>query len=78
MTKPQQKNDSYIETRVALLEQSIGHINNTLAEMKLDLRMNFNTLDNKIDSNFKWLLSLIITSIVVPIIFKIFIHYLGW
>ncbi len=59
------ENNTSQETRVALLEQSIGHINQTLIriekrfdsiENKIDY--NFNMLNNKIDSNFKWLLTI--------------------
>lgn len=51
-------------TRVALLEQSIGHINQTLIRIesrldKMDEKIdnNFSHLNTKIDSNLKWMLS---------------------
>lgn len=43
-----------IDTRVALLEMSILHINETL--MRMDKKLD--KLDDKIDSRFFWLLSL--------------------
>lgn len=49
-----------IDTRVALLEMSISHINETLIrfEKKID------KIDDKIDSRFFWLLGLQISSFV--------------
>jgi len=60
------------ETRIALLEQSIGHINETLIRIEKrfdslenDIKQGFGRLENKIDrlenkvdSNFKWLLGI--------------------
>lgn len=43
------------ETRIALLEQSITNINDTLVR----LEKRFDQLDYKIDSNNKWTLGLI-------------------
>lgn len=43
------------ETRIALLEQSTNHIKESINEIKSTL----NRLDNKIDSNFKWLFAAI-------------------
>lgn len=48
--------DSYSdETRIALLEQSINNINNTLNRFE----KRFDQLDAKIDSNNKWSVGLI-------------------
>lgn len=46
-------------TRVALVEQSIGHISQTLIriETRLDkMDSRFDKLDVKVDSNLKWIL----------------------
>ncbi len=64
MTKKQESNitkypDS-IDTRVALLEMSISHINDTLNRMEKKL----DKVDDKIDSRFFWLLTLQISSFV--------------
>jgi len=58
------------DTRLALLEQSINHLNSTLMRFEnrfdqIDAKFNqmdskFEKLDSRIDSNFKWLLSIII------------------
>lgn len=51
------------ETRIALLEQSIGHINETLVrlENKIDkLDGKVDKLDGKLDSRFIWLLTFMI------------------
>ena len=72
------------DTRLALLEQSIGHLNVTLERFEkrfdqidakfdlIDIKFNhidgkfdrmdakFEKLDSRIDSNFKWLLSVMI------------------
>ena len=51
------------DTRLALLEQSISHINATLLrfEHRFDqLDSKLEKLDSRIDSNFKWLLSVMI------------------
>jgi hypothetical protein len=68
--------DSYSDdVRLALLEQSINNINNTL--MRFEKR--FDQIDNKIDSQFKWNLGLmaglyaIIGSSLITFIIK-FIH----
>jgi uncharacterized coiled-coil protein SlyX len=52
------------ETRIALLEQSIWHINETLVRIEKrldtidsDMKTGFNRLDSKIDSKFIWLIS---------------------
>ena len=42
------------ETRIALLEQSIGHINETL----LRLESKIDKLDGKLDSRFIWLITM--------------------
>lgn len=44
------------ETRLALLEQSIRHIDATL----LRFEHRFDQLDSRMDSNFKWLLGVMI------------------
>jgi len=54
------------ETRLALLEQSIGHINESLFDIKNELK-NINSkissqgesLNSKIDSHFRWTTGLI-------------------
>lgn len=60
------------DTRIALLEQSIGHIDQAL--MRLDTRFDsvekrfdrledrLDSLNNKVDSNFKWLLGITVGS----------------
>lgn len=64
MTKKQDDNISHypnsIDTRVALLEMSISHINDTLNRMekKLDkMDDNIDRLSSKVDSRFYWLLT---------------------
>jgi hypothetical protein len=50
------------ETRLALLEQSINNINNTLVrfEKRFDqIDAKFDKLDTKIDTNHKWCVGLI-------------------
>jgi hypothetical protein len=47
-------------TRLALLEQSIEHINQTMQRLELSMNSKFDKLDTKIDSNFKWLLMIIV------------------
>lgn len=56
-----------VDTRVALLEQSIGHINQTLINLshsveKLDAKMDqgFRDLRQDMKSDFKWLMGMII------------------
>ena len=67
-----------IDTRVAILEQNITSINQTLIriENKFDIRLD--RLDERIDSNFKWTLALVAaplyTSIIGFIVGKI-IHW---
>ncbi len=51
---------AYIDTRVALLEMSISHINDTLIRFekrfdKIDEKLD--KLDSKLDSRFLWLLT---------------------
>lgn len=72
-----QTNDTYYDTSIALLEQSIGHINETLIRFekrfdRLDERMDsmenkleaaINKLDSRTDSNFKWLLGMIVAGL---------------
>ena len=51
------------DTRLALLEQSIGFLNSTLVrfEHRFDqLDNKIEKLESRIDSNFKWLLGIII------------------
>lgn len=55
-------NDSHT-TRIALLEQSIAHINETLQDIRGDLK----EVRNKIDSNFKWVMGAIVLGILAPI-----------
>ena len=72
-----------VDTRVALLEMSISHINETLIRIdkrfdKIDERFDkiderFNKIDQKIDSNFKWTLSLL----VIPFYSSIIGLFLG-
>jgi hypothetical protein len=64
------------EVRIALLEQSIGHITNILE--RLDNRFNhmeskLSKLDDrilkqsdKIDSHFKWIISTIMLTVILP------------
>ena len=63
MTK-KQINDGHFseETRLALLEQSINHINETLREIKAEIKSidsNIKELNSKIDSQFRWTIGLI-------------------
>ena len=51
------------DTRLALLEQSIGHLDSALRrfEHRFDqLDQKIEKVDMRIDSNFKWLLSIIL------------------
>jgi hypothetical protein len=43
------------ETRIALLEQSISYMRQSIDEIKFTL----NRLEGKVDSNFRWLLTAI-------------------
>lgn len=55
------------DTRLALLEQSITHINETLKRFDKrfdDIDKRFDKLDVRIDSSFKWTLGLMYSSIV--------------
>jgi hypothetical protein len=47
------------QTRLALLEQSIGHINETLRDIKSELKSQGNALNTKMDSHFRWTIGLI-------------------
>ena len=74
--------DNQVNTRVALLEQSIGHINETLLRIEkrfdkiddklesLDKKIDtkYDILDKKIDSNFKWLIGTIISLFVLNLL----------
>lgn len=85
------------ETRVALLEQSIGHISETMLRIEkkfdaVDFRFDrmekrldaldekvtsgFIRLDQKIDSNFKWLLGIYIGGLAS--LFGIMAHGFHW
>ena len=44
------------DTKIALLEQSIGHINETLLRIEKKLE----TVDSDVKSNFKWILGIFI------------------
>jgi len=55
-----------IDTRVALLEQSIGHVNQTLTRIENDLRdfkseikKDMKDIRNEAKSNFRWILTVI-------------------
>jgi len=57
VAKSRQSDIHYNEdTRLALLEQSISHIDATL----LRFEHRFDQLDSRMDSNFKWLLGIMI------------------
>ncbi len=68
-----------VDTRVALLEMSISHINETL--MRIDHRFDkidqkLDKLDSKIDSRFFWLLSMGIVSFTG--LFAVMAHGFKW
>ena len=52
--------DDQEATRLALLEQSMDHINQTMQRLEISMNAKFDRLDSKIDSNFKWWLLIII------------------
>jgi len=71
------KNDTHLTntTKIALLEQSVIHINETLLRME----KRFDSLDKKMEqgfmecrqlswSHFRWLLGTILVSIIIPIV----------
>ena len=74
------------DTRIALLEQSIEHVNESLRRIEdqfknvyqrfdmMDNRFDevnrrFDRIDTKVDSNFKWLLGIIIASFAGTVVF---------
>lgn len=61
-----------LETRTALLEQSIGHINQTLVRLENTVKEEFIRIHTKIDSNFKWIIGLLVVPIYSAILEKIF------
>ena len=80
------KNDSTItnSTKIALLEQSIGHIYETLLRMEKRFDSLESKLESKIDrgfsecrqlswSHFRWLLGTILVSLIIPVIKGFFI-----
>jgi hypothetical protein len=59
------------ETRIALLEQSISHINETLN--RIDKRLD--TMETNSVSQFRWIVGIIITLFGLPIIQNTIIHF---
>lgn len=67
------KNDDTQETRIALLEQSICHINETLIRFE----KRFDKIDEKfekIENEIKWVMRFLIGAILVPILIRVFFH----
>jgi hypothetical protein len=70
------------DTRIALLEQSIGHINETLNRidkrldnLEINMENNFKEVRKDSVSQFRWLLGIIITLFGLPIIQNTIIHF---
>lgn len=55
------KYDLYFESRITKVETSIDNINQTMSRMELHL----DKLDSKIDTNFKWLLGIIVGLVTI-------------
>ncbi len=73
MKEPKQtKEVNHIETRVALLEQSIGFINQTLIRIEKRLDSMDSKFESKIDRNFYWTLG------AFAAMFGIMAHGFGW
>lgn len=63
--------DMSLEARVAKLESDVGHIKIDISDIKIDIRQ----LDQKIDSNFKWLLTLMLGTFASTIA-GIIVHFI--
>lgn len=75
------------ETRIALLEQSLVHVNDTLTRIEKKLERveerfdkiddRFEKIENKIDSNMKWLIGLGVSILfsVASISITLFYHH---
>jgi len=78
------------ETRIALLEQSVGHINETMLRiekrfdsidkrfdtLESDMKQGFARLDGKVDSNFRWLIGTIVTLFVLNGLVPVLGHFI--
>lgn len=71
------------DERIAVLETTINHIDASLADLRQDIKRmmdrmenKFDTLDKKIDSNFKWLLTIMIGGFVGT--WGVLSHVLHW
>lgn len=61
------------DTRIALLEQSINHINETLIRFE----KRFDTLDSDIKSNYRWTITTIISLFILSGLMPIFTHWVS-
>lgn len=71
------------DERIAVLETTINHIDASLADIRQDIKgmmyrmeNKFDALDKKIDSNFKWLLTIMIGGFVGT--WGVLSHVLHW
>lgn len=71
------------DERIAVLETTINHIDATLLDIRQDMKRmldrmenRFDAMDKKIDSNFKWLLTLMIGGFVGT--WGVLSHVLHW
>lgn len=83
MTLPKRGDKMSNDERIAVLENTNAHILTTLDEIKnalirIDIKLDskFDTLDRKIDSNFKWLLTIMIGGFVGT--WGVLSHVLHW
>lgn len=69
------------DTKIALLENNIGHINKTLEriEKRLDsmdakIDNGFSSINSKVDNNFKWLIGTMISLFLITVLAS-FLHH---
>lgn len=63
-------NEQYIEHEVKLRlnDERFKFLERDMSELKQSMSESFHHLDNKIDSQFKWVIGMFISSMVLPVI----------
>jgi hypothetical protein len=67
--------DNIIETRLAVLENDVAYIKEDIREIKQSIKDLDRKFDTKLDSQFKWIIGLIITTLASNLV-GIGMHFL--